>query len=91
VILFLTRSTSHRRGRKANQRREAARIVSRHAYEDPILREAVNRLTPGLLAVKLQKKYGTFDTHICDNYDQGEVISDSLGRGTLQQIGVLIQ
>jgi hypothetical protein len=87
VILFLTRSTSHRRGRKANQRREAARIVSRHAYEDPILHEAVNRLNPGLIAVKLQKKYGTFDAYICDNYDKGEVLSDPYGRGTLQQMG----
>ena len=87
MILFLTRSTSHRRGRKANQRREAARIVSRHAYKDPKLREAVNRLTPGLLAVKLQKKFGTFDTHVCDNYDRGEVLSDPYGRGTLQQMG----
>jgi hypothetical protein len=87
----LTRSTSHRRGKKTNQRREAARIVSKHAYKDPILREAVNRLTPGLLAVKLQKKYGTFDTHVCDNYDKGEVLSDPYGRGTLQQVEALTQ
>jgi len=87
----LTRSTSHRRRRKANQRREAARIVSRHAYKDPELREAVNRLTPGLLAVKLQKKYGTFDTHVCDSYDKGEVLSDPYGRGTLQQVEALAQ
>ena len=76
-----------KRRSRINQRREASRIVSRHAYKDPILREAVNRLTPGLLAVKLQKKYGTFDAYICDNYDKGEVLSDPYGRGTLQQIG----
>lgn len=87
----MTRSTSHRRGRKANQRLEAARIVSRHAYKDTILREAVNRLTPGLLAVKLQKKYGTFDAYICDSYDKGEVLSDPYGRGTLQQVEALAQ
>jgi len=77
-----------KRRSRINQRREASRIVSRHAYKDPELREAVNRLTPGLLAIKLQKKYGTFDTHICDNYDKGEVLSDPYGRGTLQQIGI---
>ena len=87
----MTRSTSHRRGRKANQRREAARIVSRHAYKDPELREAVNRLTPGRIALSLQNKYGRFDTHVCDNYDLGEILSDPYGQGTLQQVGVLTQ
>ena len=87
----MTRSTSHRRGKKANQRREAARIVSRHAYKDPELYEAVNRLTPGLLAAKLQKKFGTFDTHVCDSYDRGEVLSDPYGRGTLQLVEALAQ
>jgi hypothetical protein len=83
----LTRSTSHRRGRKAHQRREAARIVSRHAYKDPKLREAVNRLTPGQIALNLQNMFGTFDAYVCDRYDRGEVLSDPYGRGTLQQMG----
>lgn len=82
-----------RRGRRrdrANQRREAARIVSQCALRDPDLAESINRLTPGELALGLQNRFGTFDNYLVNSYDQGEVISDSLGRGTLQQIGAVI-
>jgi hypothetical protein len=79
-----------RRVDRANQRREAARIVSQSALRDPELAESINRLTPGAIALRLQKKFGTFDNYLVNTYDKGEVLSDSLGRGTLQQIGVLI-
>jgi len=81
----LTRSTRHKRIRKANQRREAARIVSQAALRDPELAESINLLTPGAIALRLQNKFGTFDNYIVNTYDQGEVISDSRCRGTLQQ------
>jgi hypothetical protein len=84
---------SKRRGRRSDhvtQRREAARIVSQAALRDPALSESINRLKPGEIALRLQNRFGTFDNHIVNTYDQGEVLSDSLGRGSLQQVGVPI-
>jgi hypothetical protein len=86
----LPRSTSHRRNVRASQRRDAARIVSQAALRDPDLSESINRLTPGDIALKLQNKFGTFDNYVVNTYDQGEVLSDSLGRGSLQQVGAPI-
>jgi hypothetical protein len=79
-----------RRSDRASQRREAARIVSQAALRDPALAESINRLTPGEVALRLQNRFGTFDTFIVNSYDKGEVLSDSLGRGTLQRTGVVI-
>ena len=78
------------RSDRASQRREAARIVSQAALRDPALAESINRLNPGEVALGLQNRLGTFDTFIVNSDDKGEVLSDSLGRGTLQQVGAPI-
>ena len=89
MVLFLTKA--HVRKFKAKQRREARHIVSIQGYKDPEVRELVNRLSPGMIALSLQNRFGTFDTHVCDNYDLGEVLSDYYGEGTLQQVASLVQ
>jgi len=78
------------RSERASQRREAARIVSQAAVRDLLVKESLNALSPGQIAAHLQTRTGTFDIFICNSYDQGEVLSDSLGRGSLQQIGALM-
>jgi len=82
-----------RRGKNSarhNQRREAARIVSQAAVRDLLIKESINTLNSGQIAAYLQTCTGTFDALICNSYDRGEVLSDSLGRGTLQQVGALM-
>jgi len=75
----------HRRTSYHIQRREAARIVGHAAVRDPALKESVNLLTPGRVALILQNRFGTFDLRVINSIDLGEVLSDSLGRGTLQR------
>ena len=75
---------------RAAQRREAARIVSLHAIRDLQVKESINILTPGQVAVHLQAKLGTFDVDIINSFDQGEVLSDMYRRGTLQQLGAVV-
>jgi hypothetical protein len=79
----------HRRTNYNIQRREAARIVSQTAVKDPAIRESINVLTSGRIAQILQNHFGTFDLRVINSYDVGEVLSDSLGRGTLQRIDAL--
>ena len=82
-----------RRGKRsdyATQKREAARIVSQHALRDLTVKESINILTPGQIAVHLQNRLGTFDVDVINTFDQGEVTSDMYRRGTLQQIGAVI-
>lgn len=79
----------YRRSSYSIQRREASRIVSQAAIKDPALQESVNILTKGRIAVILQNRFGTFDLRVINSYDVGEVLSDSLGRGTLQKVDAL--
>ena len=79
----------HRRSSYSIQRREAARIVSQAAVKDPSVRESVNVLTPGRIALVLQNRFGRFELDVINQYDVGEILSDSLGRGTLQKVDAL--
>jgi hypothetical protein len=79
----------HRRTSYSIQRHEAARIVSQAAVKDPSVRESINVLTSGRIAQILQNHFGTFDLRVINSYDVGEVLSDSLGRGTLQKVDAL--
>jgi hypothetical protein len=79
----------HRRSSYSIQRREAARIVSQAAIKDPSIRESVNILTVGKIALILQKRFGRFELGVVNQYDVGEVLSDSVGRGTLQKVEAL--
>ena len=76
----------HRRTDYNIQRREAARIVSKAAVKDPEVRESINILSSGRIAQILQNRFGTFDLQVINRYDVGEILSDSKGRGTLQQV-----
>jgi len=79
----------HRRSSYNIQRREAAHIVSQAAVKDPAVRESINILSSGRIAQILQNRFGTFDLQVINRYDIGEVLSDSKGRGTLQQMEAL--
>ena len=37
----------------------------------------------------LQNRFGRFELDVVNSYDVGEVLSDSLGRGTLQKVDAL--
>jgi len=75
----------HRRSSYSIQRREAARLVSHAAIRDKDIQESVNSLTPGKVALFLQNQFGRFELQVVNSYDMGEVLSDSVGRGTLQR------
>lgn len=75
----------HRRSSYRIQCREAARFVSHAAVRDKALQESVNVLTPGRVAVFLQNRFGTFDLQVINSYEVSEVLSDGLGRGSLQK------
>jgi len=84
---------THRRGRRSDveaQRREAARIVRQHAIRDLQIKESINILNCGEVAVKLERRFGTFDVDVINSYDRGEVLSDMYRRGTLQRLGALM-
>jgi hypothetical protein len=79
----------HKKSTYAIQRREAARIVSQAAIKDPSIRETINVLTPGRIAVFLQNRFDRFELGVINRYNVGEVLSDSIGRGTLQRVEAL--
>jgi hypothetical protein len=76
----------HKRSSIRIQRREAARIVSQAAIRDPSIQESTNTLTPGRIALILQNRFGRFELDVINRYDLAEVLSDSIGRGTLQRV-----
>lgn len=82
-------SMPHRKSNYLVQLREAARIVSQAAVKDSRVLESINVLTSSRIAQFLQNRFGTFDLQVINSYDIGEVLSDSLGRGTLQRVDAL--
>lgn len=78
-------SLPHRRSVKAQQRRDARRIVLEASFRDRDLAETVNRVKPNELITELRKKYSTIFVEVA-RVDPGEILIDSRGRGTLQQI-----
>ena len=78
-------SMPHRRTSYIIQRREAARIVSQAAIRDPSIQESMNSLTRTIAQI-LQNRFGRFELDVINRYDVGEVLSDSIGRGTLQRV-----
>ena len=75
---------------RATQFREAARIASQHAIRDLQVKESINILTPGQIAVKLEKRLGTFDVDVINSFEMGEVLSNMQRTGSLQQLGAVI-
>lgn len=83
-------------GRRSNsnknyvhQRKILSWVISEEAFKDRIRAEAVNRLTEADCYNLLMDKFGEgkFYMGLCKTYELGEVLSDSVGRGTLQQLG----
>jgi alkaline phosphatase len=57
---------------------EAARIVNQAAVKDSSIKEAINVLMPGRIAVFLQNRFGRFELEVINRYDVGEVLSNSI-------------
>ena len=77
-----------RRGRSlaSIQRRYISRLISQQAYRDTRLAESINTLTHRQIETSLLDKYGAVATPYHLRHTRGEVISDSRGEGSLQQI-----
>ena len=67
------------------QRREARRIVQKFAFNDFIVSESINRLTPEQIEnyVNAVLPEGVI-YHFATSFERGEVITDSRGRGSIQ-------
>ena len=76
----------HRRSQDAIQRRYVNRLVSQCSHRDIRLDESINTLTPRQLEYSLIDKFGDVRTGLHLQFERGEVVSDSRGEGSLQQI-----
>lgn len=74
----------HQRSEFSEQRRFARKILQRNAYEDRIACETVNLMTSGALNDVLRANFEFVVSSTVD-VERGEVLADSLGRGTLQK------
>ena len=77
---------TRRRSPDALQRRYINHLVSRSSYRDVSLNESINLLTPRQLEDSLLDKFGAVRTGLHLQFTRGEVVSDSRGEGSLQQI-----
>lgn len=75
----------HRRSLKARQRRDAKRLAMQTSFRDPKQAETVCIINTQTICSVLQKKYG-FVNMDAVNIERGEVLIDSRGRGTFQNI-----
>jgi hypothetical protein len=69
---------------RRQQKSEAKHIVHQYAYADGIRAERVNLLTPAEIIARLQITYPEILISVTQ-YEKGEVLVDSKGKGTLQQ------
>jgi hypothetical protein len=74
----------HKSSVEAEQRRFARKALQRNAYQDRIVCETVNLLTNDELSDLLRANF-EFVLPSVKDVDRGEVLADSLGRGTLQK------
>lgn len=77
-----------RRSRRARERRAARRIVQEQAWRDREIGERINILTPEQISILTEKRGNWLgrSLHVGADYVKGEVITDTLGRGTLQRV-----
>ena len=80
----MTRPT--RRSNAARQRRYVNRLVSTNSYKDYGKQENVNTLTSEELEWRLIETFGDVRTGLHLQFERGEIIADSRGDGSLQQI-----
>jgi hypothetical protein len=74
----------HKTSAEAEQRRVAKRILQRSAFQDRIVCETVNLLSGQELSSLLSASFDYVLPSAAD-VERGEVLADSLGRGTLQK------
>ncbi len=75
----------HRRSLEARQRRDAKRLAMQSSFRDPEQAETVCIINTQTIYNLLQQKYG-FVNMDAINIERGEVLIDSRGRGTFQNI-----
>jgi len=90
LILYVGFRLPHRRSNRAREKRLARRIVQDHAWQDLELGERINLLTSDQISILTEKRgdWRGRSVHIGRQFVRGEVISDPLGRGSLQRIPV---
>lgn len=76
----------HRRSPASRQRRAARRYILNHAYRDRIQAETVAKTPSKELIDFLKEKFEGVDISALNIIEQGEVTSDSRGRGSMQQV-----
>ena len=75
----------HRRSPASRQRRAARRYIINHAYHDRTQAESVARTPRKEVLTFLQSLFEGVDLSAL-NIEQGEVLADSRGRGSMQQM-----
>lgn len=80
----------HRRSRAAREKRLARRVVQDYAWLDREVGERINLLSSDQISCLTQQRssWEGQSVHVGRDYDRGEVLTDSLGRGTLQRVSV---
>lgn len=74
----------HRRSMKARQRRLVKRFILKNSFKDRMKAESVCRTDPKAIIEMLQKNFDEVHLEVI-NYERGEVLVDSKGRGSLQR------
>jgi hypothetical protein len=69
------------------QRREARKIVQKFAFQDFLVAETINRLSAEQIADQMAMLFPEGVIYnFAVRYERGEVLTDSRGRGTIQQV-----
>ena len=79
----------HRRSIEARQRRDIYRYLATTGFPDHEQGEFVCRIDTNQLISHLQLTYPEVDMSLVHSFEKGEILSDSRGRGTLQNVGVI--
>lgn len=79
-----------RRSQRAREKRLARRIVQEHAWLDREVGERINILSSDQISILTEKRGNWLGrgVHVGREYDKGEVLTDTLGRGSLQKVPV---
>ena len=74
-----------RRSKEAHQRRYVNQLVRKNSHEDLDKKEAVNVLDQQQIREALNTQFGYAHVGISQLFEKGEVLSDGMGTGSLQQ------
>jgi hypothetical protein len=73
----------HKHSEVAQQRRFIKRLVMQYAFQDRQRSETVNILSPDVISASAGTAFGYVSPGLL-NYEQGEVLTDGKGTGSLQ-------